>query len=241
MIGEHYSVDNAKPKTGTQDPICTGTSVIGVVFKDGIAIAADTLVSYGKMSRYRKVSRLYRVGKYTIAGMGGDYADYQFLRSVIENKVKELECADPEANLSPLALHSWLTAVLYNARTKMNPLWNNYIVGGLVGEEKKPYLGVVNQLGVAYQDPFIVTGIGSYFVRHMLEVTYEEKVKGGRQLTKEEAMKLLEECLQILYHRDCNAHNRFEIAIVTAEGSEILPAREFEGNWDIAKMVRGYE
>lgn len=76
-----------------------------------------------------------------------------------------MECADPEANLSPLALHSWLTAVLYNSRTKMNPLWNNYIVGGLVGEEKKPYLGVVNHLGVAYQDPFIVTGIGSYYVR----------------------------------------------------------------------------
>lgn len=42
----------------------------------------------------------------------------------------------------------------------------------------------------------------------MLEVTYEEKVKNGRQLTKEEAIKLLEDCLQILFHRDCNAHNR---------------------------------
>jgi len=225
----------------TAEPICTGTTVIGVVFDQGIAIAADTLASYGKMARYKNMTRLFKVNERTVIGIGGDYADYQFLQNVIETKVTELECMDPNAVMSPLALHSWLTAVLYNRRTNFNPLWSTYLVGGLVGENKKPYLGTVNKLGVGYTGDYIATGLGSYLVQEVLEKASENKKKQGGALSKAEAVALLGECLEVLWVRDCVAHNTYEIGIVTADGCEIIKPKPLVGRWDTAPAITGYE
>lgn len=38
----------------------TGTSVLGIKFKDGIMLAADTLASYGSLAQIRDMKRLVR-------------------------------------------------------------------------------------------------------------------------------------------------------------------------------------
>lgn len=68
-------------------PVTTGTSVIGVVFDKGVAIAADTLGSYGSLARYRQCERLMKVNDTTVLGAGGDYADFQFLQDIIVDKM----------------------------------------------------------------------------------------------------------------------------------------------------------
>ena len=39
------------PMKRTQQPIVTGTSVLGIKYKDGVMLAADTLASYGSLAR----------------------------------------------------------------------------------------------------------------------------------------------------------------------------------------------
>ena len=56
-------------------------------FNGGIAIAADKLGSYGSLARYRDISRLLKVNECTVMGAGGDYADFQFVKSIIEQRV----------------------------------------------------------------------------------------------------------------------------------------------------------
>jgi 20S proteasome subunit beta 7 len=53
-----------------------------------------------------------------------------------------------------------MTRVLYNRRSKMNPLWSTLVVGGFAGGEG--YLGYVDKIGVAYSDDAVATGYGSY-------------------------------------------------------------------------------
>jgi len=65
----------------------TGTSVLGLKYKDGVIIAADTLGSYGSLARYKSLSRIMRVNDSTVMTCGGDYADYQYIKSVIEQQV----------------------------------------------------------------------------------------------------------------------------------------------------------
>lgn len=65
----------------------TGTSVVGVQFKDGVMIAADILASYGSLARYRNVKRVMKVNENIVLGAGGDYADFQYLENIIKQKM----------------------------------------------------------------------------------------------------------------------------------------------------------
>ncbi len=37
----------------TLKPIVTGSSVVGIKYRDGVMLAADTLASYGSLARYK--------------------------------------------------------------------------------------------------------------------------------------------------------------------------------------------
>merc|ERR1712061_975265 len=62
----------------------------------------------------------------------------------IKQKQIDEECADDGFNLKPKALHCWLTRVLYNRRSKFDPLWNVILVAGM--QDGEPFLGFVNAL-----------------------------------------------------------------------------------------------
>ena len=68
-------------------PTVTGTSVLGIKFNGGVLIAADMLGSYGSLARYRNLSRVMKVNDSTIIGCGGDYADFQYIQNIIEQRV----------------------------------------------------------------------------------------------------------------------------------------------------------
>ncbi|XP_076654718.1 proteasome subunit beta type-4 [Halictus rubicundus] len=215
----------------SQAPMTTGTSVVGIQFKDGILIAADVLGSYGSLARYRSLDRIMKVNNNIILGAGGDYADYQFLKSHIEKKILEEECLDDGLLLKPKALHCWLTRVMYNRRSKFDPLWNNFIIGGFEGD--KLFLGTVDKLGTAYSDPVIATGYGAYMALPILRKAYEE----NKEMSKEQAIELLYKVMQVLFYRDARSFPKYQLGIITKEGGiEIQGPISLDSYWEPAIM-----
>ena len=47
-----------EPTTHTQVPVNIGTSVMGLKYKDGVMLAADTAISYGGMKKTKKAQRM---------------------------------------------------------------------------------------------------------------------------------------------------------------------------------------
>lgn len=72
-------------KSPSSQPITTGTSVIGLTYDGGVIIAADTLLSYGSLAKYPDVDRVYKLNDQIIIGIGGDFADFQFVKSLIDS------------------------------------------------------------------------------------------------------------------------------------------------------------
>jgi len=227
------------PVKHSQTPITTGTSVVGVTFKDGIVLAADTLGSYGSLARFRNCSRLLQVNPTIIVGCTGDYADFQYLKGIIEQKAIDDVCKDDGFSMSAVSLHCWLTRVLYNKRSEFDPLWTTFIVGGVEpGEE--PFLGFVDKLGTSYKDPIIATGYASHIATPLIRDEWKE------DMTEQEAIDLVKRCMSILYYRDARAFHKYELGIVSKDTTGKVVYRiegplEVNQDWAIAHSVKGYE
>jgi len=61
----------------------TGTSVLGLQYKDGVMLATDTLASYGSLARFMNIQRLERVGDNVVIGASGDMSDWQNLKHTL--------------------------------------------------------------------------------------------------------------------------------------------------------------
>lgn len=86
-----------------RQPLVTGTSVLGLVYKDGVMLAADNLgesqwamsrealthiaitpASYGSLARFRDIERLYPLSETCLLGVAGDMSDFQALKKMLE-------------------------------------------------------------------------------------------------------------------------------------------------------------
>lgn len=61
--------------------------MLGLIFEGGVMLAADTLGSYGSLAKFRDIERVIKVNDSTILGATGDIADFQHLKSIIDQKV----------------------------------------------------------------------------------------------------------------------------------------------------------
>lgn len=230
------------PKMNTQQPIITGTSVVSLKFKDGIIMAADNLGSYGSLLRFTNMERLLRVGQETIVGVSGDISDMQQLERLLEELETTEEVYDNDGghNLRAPHVHEYLSKVLYNRRSKMNPLWNALVVGGF-NDDGTPFLKYVDLLGVTYGSSAISTGFGSHLAVPLLRQLVP-KDPDYENVTEEQARDAILNCMRVLFYRDARSLDKF--SLVTIKKGEEL---KFEKNlkcenqsWKFAQDIRGY-
>jgi len=197
-------------------------------------LAADTLCSYGSLAKYKDARRLVSIGEDDasfLIGAGGEFSDFQFITDLLEQNALEDKMAGELMSESGEAVWSYLRAVMYNRRNKMNPLWNDVLVAGYDKEEKTAFLGLVDKIGTAYKDDILATGFGSYLALPILREKWRADMEEG------EARALLEDCLRVLFYRDCRASNRVQIAKATADGTLVSEPYEIETSWDSASFV----
>lgn len=232
----NLSLNNTSmPITQTKQPIVTGTSVLGIKYKDGIMMIADNLASYGSLARFRDVERIIPVGEFTLIGASGEISDFQAITEMMEALMINQYITDDGHKLSPANIYEYLSRVMYNRRSRVNPLWNHLIVGGYRNDEK--FLGYVDLQGTTYQSSTIATGYGTYIAQPLLRKAVE-----GREdtLTEEEAIKLLDDCMRVLYYRDARSLNKMQRATVTNKGITITPPYELQTDWGFAEQITGY-
>lgn len=213
-------------------PITTGTSIVGIKYDKGVILAGDLLISYGNTARYHNVDRVFKINEHIVLGVSGDYADFQSIKEHIDETILEDFAVDDKISLRPKDLYTWLTRVLYNRRSKFNPLWLDMVVGGMQYDE--PFLGHVNFRGRAYENGVIATGFGTHLALPLLR---EHSELGP--LTEAKAQELVKKSMEVLYYRDCRGYPRYSMANMNAQGCTVTKAA-VEENWDVAHMIKGY-
>jgi 20S proteasome subunit beta 7 len=122
---------------------------MAVKYKDGIMMSADTLGSYGTMARYRSTNRIRKVGENAIIGGSGDYSDFQSVMQTVDKLIEADWVIDDGSSLEPKAVQQYLSRVMYQRRSKFDPLWNELVLAG--HSKGKSFLGYVDLRGGAYE------------------------------------------------------------------------------------------
>jgi 20S proteasome subunit beta 7 len=143
-------------------PVTVGTSVMGIKYKDGVIIAADTAVAYGSMKKTKKAQRMAKLSTDSAIACSGEMSDFQELLKIFREK-HELDVIENDGTtfLKPRDYFNYLSRVNYQRRLKMDPLWNGSIIGGVTKGEV--FLGMVDLYGTKVEGNFLLTGLAAHY------------------------------------------------------------------------------
>jgi 20S proteasome subunit beta 7 len=213
------------PVEHTLSPIVTGSTVIGVKYDGGVLVAADTLASYGSQARYKDFVRMRKIGDYGILAASGEMSDFQQLGKMIDELDDEDWLNQDGCMMGPKQYASYIGRVMYNKRTKGNPLYNQLVIVGKKADES-PLLAFADHQGTYFEDNFTATGFGAYFAMPMLREEWSPN------MTKAQATELIVKCLKICFYRDCKAYNKYTIGCCDGKTVEISPVIELDHFWE---------
>lgn len=219
-----------QPRKQTTYPIVTGASVLGIKYKDGIMIACDTLCSYGSTARYKEVCRMAKVGTSTIIGASGEYSDFQHW----QNKLNELDdeewSHDDGIRMGPKQIHAYCSCIMHQRRNKVNPLWNQLVIGGVKNGNK--FLGYVDLYGTTYEEDYIATGFGAHIALPLLREQWKP------DMTEQQARDLMVSCLRVCFYRDCRSSNRVQFSKSTDTELVIEEPFSMDTYWGFEKWMK---
>jgi 20S proteasome subunit beta 7 len=165
-------------------------------------------------------------------------SDFQYLQHALDGLVISEETNTQDGHtLGPAEIHEYLSQVMYQRRSKMNPLWNSLLVGGVKDGKRSAalppafvfilidrgpvlqiiirFLAYVDLLGVTYSASTLATGYGAYIAQPLLRKAVEGKED---TLTEAAARTILEDALRVLFYRDARSINQVRCILPTVHG-----------------------
>ncbi len=194
----------------------TGTTTVGLVFKDGVILSSDMKASMGHLNYDEEVKKVFKITDYmgvTIAGSVGDALTIvRFLKS--HAKLFEIE---REGRLTPKAATVFLSNILNSNR--YYPFLVQLIVGGFVG---KPQLYDIDPSGgLLERKKFAVTGSGTELALSVLDDNYKD------DLNEEQAIKVVVKAIEAAKKRDNYSGGvAINLMIINKDGVKELNLKE---------------
>lgn len=186
------------------------------------------------------MKRLRVFNESAVIGFSGDVSDMQYIDRLL-NSIDIRENYSGNGNtLNAKNLHTYLSKVLYKRRSEFNPLWNHILVAGFDGDGK-PFLSSADLLGTTFSAPHLATGFGAHLAVPILRRLFPEDEVPIENITKEQAVDALKQCMKVLFYRDARSLDKYSIAVITKDGVDLKQDEKLEGqSWAFAESIKGY-
>ncbi len=192
----------------------SNTSIVGLVCKDGVVIAADRRATAGSIIMSKNSKKVIKINDYIVVAGTGVASDIDLSQRIFsaELKLKELKT---RARPSVSEAANLLGMMIYrNIRTPtMIPSIVGMLVAG-VDEDGKAKLFSLEPAGGVYEiDDFDANfSSGMPYILGLLERQYK------KDLTIKEGVELAKECIKSSTQRDSGSGNGIDVFTVTKEG-----------------------
>jgi proteasome beta subunit len=195
------------------DEIKTGTTTLGLIYKDGVILAGDKRISAGSLvfSRTEKINKL---SKSMGIAMAGSVADVQTLIKILQSEIALYEVRSG-TKMSTKAATGLFATILFNNRFSL--LGSGFIIGGY---DTKPEIYALDTAGSRLPDKYTSIGSGSVIALGVLEAEYRE------DMTEEEAVKLAHRAVSTAIKRDIFTGDGIDIVMVDKKGYKKVTDQE---------------
>lgn len=185
-----------------------GATVVGVVFKDGVLLAAEKRVAYGRFLVSRAGKKVFKITDNVGAAAAGMISDMQILMREISSyvKIRELELKRP---IPPNSVAKLLSVLLFERR--FAPLLTQVILGGVNG---KPSIYVLDPLGSVIPDEYAVVGSGAEIAIGLVEANFSPS------MTEKQAKDLVVKAIRAAIQRDAGSGDGADILVISKNGSK---------------------
>jgi proteasome beta subunit len=184
-----------------------GATTVGLVFKDGVILAAEKRVTYGYFIMSKGGKKVFKVTDTIGVACAGLVGDMQILAREMEAQAN-LYSMDVGRKISVRSASKLMANVLFNRRYA--PLITQTIVGGV--DEDGPSLYVLDVLGSLIPDKYAVVGTGTELAIGVIEDEYKET------MSAEEAKELVVRSIKSAISRDSMSGDGIDFLIITNEG-----------------------
>jgi proteasome beta subunit len=197
------------PKTKMEEKLKTGTTCIGLMFKDGVILAADRRMTAGYIATDR-TSKIYELSKNVVGTTAGHAADNQKVMRAMRGEIKlhELKVERP-VKVSEAAMV--LNSIQYNIVRSQGSIVS-VILGGFDSQDNCSLYNLSPDGTIVPHDGYVADGSGSIYVKSTLDLDYK------KNLSEKDALALVERGFQASFKNDNNSGGGFIAKVITKDG-----------------------
>ena len=189
----------------------TGTTIMGMVCKDGVVMASERRATMGTLIAHKATKKLYKIDKHLALATAGLVGDLQVLSRYLSAEVNLYRLK--RGTRIPVLSAATLMSNILNQR-KFAPYYVQLVLGGF--DAQGGHVFSLDAAGGAIQDKYTAGGSGSPYVFGVLEDRYKD------DLTTDEGVNIAIRAVTAAMGRDSASGNGIDIAIINEKEFRML-------------------
>lgn len=213
------------------DELKTGTTTIGIVYKDGVVLATEHRATMGNVIAHKDVRKLFRIDNnlgLTVAGLVGDA---QLLARYIKAEV-ELYKLKRNTMMSVNSAATLLSNIMRGGGGSYGFYYVGLIIGGI--DTNGGHVYSLDAAGGSIRDEYVSVGSGSPYAYGVLE----DHFKKG--MSEDEAISLAIRALNASMRRDSASGDGYAVSVINKEGYKELTPEETLERANKMKLMVGF-
>jgi proteasome beta subunit len=198
----------------------TGTTTVGLVFKNGVVLASDRRATMGYLIASKDIDKIYPIADNIAMTIAGSVGDAQTLIRWMKAELKLYQLKNDKKPTVEAAA-TLLATIL--SQYKFYPFFVQLLIGGV---DSRPRLFSVDMLGGITEEKMTATGSGSPIALGVLEELYKENA------SEEENLSIAARSVQAAIKRDAASGENIDLVVIDENGFRRL------GKEDVKKLLK---
>jgi 20S proteasome subunit beta 2 len=192
----------------------TGTTIVGLIYKDGVVLGADTRATAGPIVADKNCEKIHHIAPNIWCGGAGTAADTEFVTGMISS---QLELHAMSMNRQPRVVTA-MTLLKQHLFKYQGHVGAYLIVGGV--DPTGPHLMSIHAHGSTDKLPYTCLGSGSLAAMAIFETRWR------KDMERDEAVELVADAIKSGIFNDLGSGSNVDVAVITKEGTEVFRGYE---------------